>query len=107
MENEEQDNDSPYFNRTVFGDCCHLLYPQLVHRGGIENTTENYFGSYVRENDILKFKIMEPSWFEFKPDLSVFKLKMNEEYTFYIEKLTSSKMILTRGEDERFVFRKF
>ncbi len=31
----------------------------------------------------------------------------NDEYTFYIEKLTSSKMILTRGEDERFVFRKF
>ena len=49
---------------------------------------------------------MEPSWFdaELPP---VFKLKMNEEYTFYIEKLTSSKMILTRGEDERFVFRKF
>ena len=79
---------------------------QLVHRGGIENATDNYFGSYVREDDILKFKIMEPSWFETELP-PVFKLKMNEEYTFYIEKLTSSKMILTRGEDERFVFRKF
>ena len=66
-----------------------------------------YYNFQSSENDILKFKIMETSWFEFKPDLSVFKLEMDKEYTFYIEKLTSSKMILTRGEDERFVFRKF
>lgn len=94
-------HDSLYYNFQ-----SSVIKLQLVHRGGIENTIENYFGSYVRENDILKFKIMEPSWFdtELPP---VFKLKMNEEYTFYIEKLTSSKMILTRGEDERFVFRKF
>ena len=59
------------------------------------------------EYDILIFKIMDPSWFEFNPDLSVFKLEMDKEYTFYIEKLTSSKMILTRGEDEHFLFRKF
>ena len=90
-------HDSLYYNFQ-----SSVIKLQLVHRG-----TENYFGSYVRENDILKFKIMEPSWFEFKPDLSVFKLEMDKEYTFYIEKLTSSKMILTRGEDERFVFRKF
>ena len=95
-------HDSLYYNFQ-----SSVIKLQLVHRGGIENTTENYFGSYVREDDILKFKIMEPSWFEFKPDLSVFKLEMDKEYTFYIEKLTSSKMILTRGEDERFVFRKF
>lgn len=95
-------HDSLYYNFQ-----SSVIKLQLVRRGGIENTTENYFGSYVRENDILKFKIMEPSWFEFKPDLSVFKLEMDKEYTFYIEKLTSSKMILTRGEDERFVFRKF
>ena len=95
-------HDSLYYNFQ-----SSVIQLQLVHRGGIVNTTENYFGSYVRENDILKFKIMEPSWFEFKPDLSVFKLEMDKEYTFYIEKLTSSKMILTRGEDERFVFRKF
>ena len=95
-------HDSLYYNFQ-----SSVIKLQLVHRGAIENTTENYFGSYVRENDILKFKIMEPSWFEFKPDLSVFKLEMDKEYTFYIEKLTSSKMILTRGEDERFVFRKF
>ena len=95
-------HDSLYYNFQ-----SSVIKLQLVQRGGIENTTENYFGSYVRENDILKFKIMEPSWFEFKPDLSVFKLEMDKEYTFYIEKLTSSKMILTRGEDERFVFRKF
>ena len=95
-------HDSLYYNFQ-----SSVIKLQLVHRGGIENATDNYFGSYVRENDILKFKIMEPSWLEFKPDLSVFKLEMDKEYTFYIEILTSSKMILTRGEDERFVFRKF
>jgi len=95
-------HDSLYYNFQ-----SSVIKLQLVHRGGIENRTDDYFGSYVREDDILKFKIMEPSWFEFKPDLSVFKLEMDKEYTFYIEKLTSSKMILTRGEDERFVFRKF
>ena len=99
MENEE--HDSLYYNFQ-----SSVIKLQLVHRGGIENATDNYFGSYVREDDILKFKIMEPSWFETELP-PVFKLKMNEEYTFYIEKLTSSKMILTRGEDERFVFRKF
>ena len=70
-------HDSLYYNFQ-----SSVIKLQLVHRGGIENTTENYFGSYVRENDILKFKIMEPSWFEFKPDLSVFKLEMDKEYTF-------------------------
>ena len=95
-------HDSLYYNFQ-----SSVIKLQLVHRVGIENAKDNYFGSYVRENDILKFKIMEPSWLEFKPDLSVFKLEMDKEYTFYIEKLTSSKMILTRGEDERFVFRKF
>ena len=94
-------HDSLYYNFQ-----SSVIKLQLVHRGGIENATDNYFGSYVREDDILKFKIMEPSWFETELP-PVFKLKMNEEYTFYIEKLTSSKMILTRGEDERFVFRKF
>ena len=83
-------HDSLYYNFQ-----SSVIKLQLVHRGGIENA-----------DDILKFKIMEPSWFETELP-PVFKLKMNEEYTFYIEKLTSSKMILTRGEDERFVFRKF
>lgn len=94
-------HDSLYYNFQ-----SSVIKLQLVHRGGIENRTDNYFGSYVREDDTLKFKIVEPSWFETELP-PVFKLKMNEEYTFYIEKLTSSKMILTRGEDERFVFRKF
>ena len=45
-------HDSLYYNFQ-----SSVIKLQLVHRGGIENTTENYFGSYVRENDILKFKI--------------------------------------------------
>ena len=44
---------------------------------------------------------MEPSWFEFKP-VHHFQVEMDKIY-FYIEKLTL-QMILTRGEDERFVF---
>ena len=43
-------HDSLYYNFQ-----SSVIKLQLVHRGGIENTTENYFGSYVRENDILKW----------------------------------------------------
>ena len=63
-------HDSLYYNFQ-----SSVIKLQLVHRGGIENATDNYFGSYVREDDILKFKIMEPSWFETELP-PVFKLKL-------------------------------
>ena len=44
-------HDSLYYNFQ-----SSVIKLQLVHRGGIENATDNYFGSYVREDDILKFK---------------------------------------------------
>ena len=57
-------HDSLYYNFQ-----SSVIKLQLVHRGGIENATDNYFGSYVREDDILKFKIMEPSWLSINPSI--------------------------------------
>lgn len=97
-------HDSIYYNFQTS-----LIMLQVVHRQGISNATDQYTGSYVHENDTLKFSVVEPSWYITSLP-SVLKLKpMGEENinVFRVEKLNSSKMILTRGENERFVFRKF
>ncbi len=86
-----------------------IIQIQLVHRSGLNNSTDNFYGNFVKENGELRFNIMEPSWVEFVLP-SVLKLEpVGAEHMnmFHIETLNSSKMILTRGEDERFVFRKF
>lgn len=97
-------HDSIYYNFQTS-----VIQLQLVHRSGIENSTESYYGSFVEENNELSFNIVEPSWVSGSLP-AVFKLKpMGEENinVFQIETLNSSRMVLTRGENERFVFRKF
>ncbi len=86
-----------------------VIMVQVVYRDGIENAAGLYYGNYERDGDELRFKIVEPS--SDNSDIpSVLRLKKGEENMFHIEKLTSSKMILTRDKDghfEKFVFRKF
>ncbi len=97
-------HDSLYYNFQTS-----IIMVQVVHRGGLNNWADLYYGSYVQEDDSLKFYLIEPSQHPVVIP-PVLKLKqMGEENinTFFIEKLNSSKMILTRGGNERFVFRKF
>ncbi len=97
-------HDSIYYNFQT-----DIIMLQLVHRNGIENTTENFYGNYVQENGELRFSIVEPSWFPavFPPVFNLKPMGIDNVNVFHIETLNSSRMVLTRGEDERFVFRKF
>lgn len=95
-------HDSIYYNFQTS-----VIQLQLVRRSGIENVSYAYYGSFVKENEELRFNIVEPLNDQLP---AVFKLKpMGKENinVFHIETLNSSRMILTRGENERFVFRKF
>lgn len=97
-------HDSIYYNFQTS-----LIMLQVVHRQGISNATDQYTGSYVHENDTLKFSVVEPSWYitDVPPVLRLKPMGEENINVFRVEKLNSSKMILTRGENERFVFRKF
>lgn len=97
-------HDSIYYNFQTS-----IIQLQLIHRQGISNISESFYGNYEKENGELRFSIVEPSSYPaVLPD--VFNLKpmgIDNVNVFHIETLNSSKMVLTRGEDERFVFRKF
>lgn len=100
-------HDSIYYNFQTS-----VIQIQLVHRNGIEGWSDKYYGSFVKENDELRFNITEPKPLNpEKPELpAVFKLEpMGKEHVnvFHIETLNSSRMVLTRGDNECFVFRKF
>ncbi len=97
-------HDSIYYNFQTS-----VIMVQVVHRNGLENLTDGYYGNFVKEDDTLKFSLTEPSWFPvtLPAILNLEPMGLEHVNVFHIEKLTSSQMILTRGEDERFVFRKF
>lgn len=97
-------HDSIYYNFQTS-----VILVQLVHRYGIENSTENYYGNFEKDDTTLKFAITEPSWTstQLPAVLNLEPMGLDHVNVFHIEKLTSSQMILTRGTDERFVFRKF
>lgn len=97
-------HDSLYYNFQTS-----IIQLQLVHRYGIGNESDSFYGNYVKENGELRFSLIEPST-SYTVLPPVFKLKpmgIENVNVFHIETLNSSKMVLTRGEDERFVFRKF
>ena len=84
-----------------------VILVQLVHRE--VNVTDAYYGNFVKEDNELRFSLVEPSWYQvvLPAELNLEPMGLDHVNVFHIEKLTSSQMILTRGENERFVFRKF
>ena len=84
-----------------------VILVQLVHRS--VNVTDAYYGNFVKEGNELRFSLVEPSQYQvvLPAELNLEPMGLDHVNVFHIEKLTSSQMILTRGENERFVFRKF
>lgn len=97
-------HDSIYYNFQTS-----IIQLQVVYRSSFGNISDSFYGNFSKENGELRFNIVEPSSVPITLP-AVLKLKpMGEENVnvFQIETLNSSRMVLTRGENERFVFRKF
>ncbi len=79
---------------------------RLVRRES--NLSIEFYGDYICEDDSIFFPILVGADWGVPPELRL-ELIQGEEYVnkFKVETLTNSQMVWTRGDDERFVFRKY